>query len=155
MAMRARLEAGPGTEAVIDDQKTGARARSRPSEVCGHPAVPGLRPNPIRCPPRQICRARAIGRKVSDKFTVPICRLHHRELHRRGSERAWWGKQGIDPLAIAASLWERTHVVAPVEMDKASNLEKHTNLNGTHLSNGPAVRHQNNETKPIIVPEAG
>jgi hypothetical protein len=39
---------------------------------------------------------RAMGRKVSDRFTVPICRLHHRELHRRGDERAWWGKQGID-----------------------------------------------------------
>jgi hypothetical protein len=25
----------------------------------------------------------AMGHKVSDKFTVPICRLHHRELHRR------------------------------------------------------------------------
>jgi len=26
----------------------------------------------------------AMGRKVSDRFTVPICRLHHRELHRKG-----------------------------------------------------------------------
>ena len=34
--------------------------------------------------------ARAMGRKVSDKFTVPVCRLHHRKLHRRGDERAWW-----------------------------------------------------------------
>ncbi len=55
---------------------------------------------------------RAMGRKVSDRFTVPICRLHHRELHRRGNERAWWENQGIDPLPIAASLWERTHAVA-------------------------------------------
>ena len=40
---------------------------------------------------------RAMGRKVSDRFSVPICRLHHRELHRRGNERAWWQSQGIDP----------------------------------------------------------
>src|SRR6516225_1409413 len=39
-----------------------------------------------------------IGRKVSDRFTIPICRLHHRELHRRGNERSWWQSQGIDPL---------------------------------------------------------
>ena len=45
----------------------------------------------------------AMGRKVSDRFTVPICRLHHRELHRRGNERAWWQNREIDPLAIAAS----------------------------------------------------
>src|SRR5262249_766746 len=50
---------------------------------------------------------RAMGRKVSDRFTVPICRLHHRELHRGGDECAWWEKQGIDPLPIAATLWER------------------------------------------------
>ena len=65
----------------------------------------------------KFAEARAMGRKVSDRFTVPICRLHHRELHRRGNERAWWEKQGIDPLAIAASLWERTHAVAPLETD--------------------------------------
>lgn len=52
---------------------------------------------------------RALGRKVSDRFTVPICRLHHRELHRRGDERPWWESHGIDPLPIAAALWERTH----------------------------------------------
>ena len=40
---------------------------------------------------------RAMGRKASDKFTVPICRLHHRELHRRGNERAWWQSQGLIP----------------------------------------------------------
>jgi hypothetical protein len=45
-----------------------------------------------------------MGRKVSDKFTVPVCRLHHRELHRRGDERAWWDAQGIDPLARAENL---------------------------------------------------
>jgi hypothetical protein len=56
---------------------------------------------------------RTMGRRVSDRFTVPICRLHHRELHRRGNERAWWHGQGIDPLAVAATLWGRTHPVAP------------------------------------------
>jgi hypothetical protein len=65
---------------------------------------------------------RAMGRKVSDRFTVPICRLHHRELHRRGNERAWWQKHGIDPLDIAASLWAKTHTAPTTglaaEMDR-------------------------------------
>ncbi|HWT81193.1 MAG TPA: Rad52/Rad22 family DNA repair protein, partial [Candidatus Methylomirabilis sp.] len=33
---------------------------------------------------------RAIGLKVSDEFTVPLCRGHHRELHQTGNEPAWW-----------------------------------------------------------------
>jgi hypothetical protein len=52
---------------------------------------------------------RAMARKVSDRFAVPVCRLHHRELHRRGNERAWWENQGIDPLGIAAALWGNKH----------------------------------------------
>ena len=57
---------------------------------------------------------RAMGRKVSDRFIVPICRLHHRELHRYGDEQIWWQKLGIEPLNVAAELWKRTHAVEPV-----------------------------------------
>jgi DNA recombination protein Rad52 len=52
---------------------------------------------------------RAIGLKVSDEFTVPLCRGHHRELHRAGNEVVWWQNRRIDPLEIAKSLWEQTH----------------------------------------------
>src|SRR4029077_3573025 len=31
----------------------------------------------------------ALSRKVSDEFTVPLCRGHHREVHRSGDEAAW------------------------------------------------------------------
>jgi hypothetical protein len=51
----------------------------------------------------------ALGRKVSDEFTVPLCRGHHREVHRCGDEAAWWRKVGIDPTMIARSLWLKTH----------------------------------------------
>lgn len=50
----------------------------------------------------------AIGRKVSDEFTVPLCRDHHHELHRHGNERSWWANLNIQPLAIAEDLWSRT-----------------------------------------------
>ena len=50
-----------------------------------------------------------LGRKVSDEFTVPLCRGHHREVHRCGDEAAWWKKTGIDPAAAARVLWLKTH----------------------------------------------
>jgi hypothetical protein len=50
----------------------------------------------------------ALGRRVSDEFIVPVCRIHHRELHRSGNEAAWWRKFNIDPIPIALRLWEQT-----------------------------------------------
>jgi hypothetical protein len=98
---------------------------------------------------------RAIGRKVSDRFTVPICRLHHRELHRRGNERAWWQSQGIDPLPVAAKLWAKTHefASATANMDGALRAE----MNGRGSTNGSCLAgwSQNDETKPIVRAEAG
>lgn len=60
----------------------------------------------------------AMGRKVSDRFTVPLCRLHHRELHRRGNERSWWQRSGIAPLDVAAALWETTHPLEPAPSEQ-------------------------------------
>jgi hypothetical protein len=51
---------------------------------------------------------RALGRRVSDEFIVPVCRVHHRELHRSGNEAAWWGKLNIDPVPVALKLWRHT-----------------------------------------------
>ncbi len=53
---------------------------------------------------------RALGKKVSDEFTVPLCRTHHRQLHQVGNEKAWWVNVKIDPLEIAKGLWATTHV---------------------------------------------
>jgi hypothetical protein len=57
----------------------------------------------------RFAQSRALGRKVSDEFTVPLCRGHHRELHRHGDEARWWGKTGIDPTIPARELWLETH----------------------------------------------
>src|SRR6266404_4703942 len=51
---------------------------------------------------------RALGNRVSDEYTVPICRIHHRELHRHSDEAAWWGKVHIDPIPVALRLWQLT-----------------------------------------------
>jgi hypothetical protein len=59
---------------------------------------------------------RALSRKVSDEFTVPLCRGHHRELHRTGDEAAWWHKLGIDPTIAARTLWLETHPLLQPEL---------------------------------------
>jgi hypothetical protein len=51
---------------------------------------------------------RALGRRVSDEFTIPVCRIHHRELHRSGDEATWWQKLNIDPLPVALRLWQHS-----------------------------------------------
>jgi hypothetical protein len=73
----------------------------QPCLICGR--VPSD-PHHLRFVQRQ-----ALGRKVSDEYTVPLCRGHHRELHHRGDETAWWQTAGIDPTASARALWLQTH----------------------------------------------
>jgi hypothetical protein len=51
---------------------------------------------------------RALGRKASDEFAVPLCRIHHRLVHRVGNETAWWKEIGIDPVEVARKLWGHT-----------------------------------------------
>jgi hypothetical protein len=93
-----------------------------------------------------------VGRKVSDRFTVPLCRLHHRELHRRGNERLWWQQKAIEPLNIAKALWNKTH-------DPASDDIAGDPGHAIKRSNEPvqrarlATRIQNDETKPTAGPE--
>jgi ERF superfamily len=53
---------------------------------------------------------RALGRKVSDEFAVPLCRSHHRAVHRAGDEQAWWTAAGIDPVRVARQLWQQTRL---------------------------------------------
>jgi len=52
----------------------------------------------------------ALGRKVSDEFTVPLCSVHHRELHQHGDERVWWEAHRIDALKVAEELWHARRI---------------------------------------------
>jgi len=61
-----------------------------------------------------------MGRKVSDEFTVQLCRGHHRELHRFGDEAAWWKRQGIDPRPAARALWLESHPLPEIEISTAT-----------------------------------
>jgi hypothetical protein len=74
---------------------------SQPCLICGRQP----------CDPHHLrfAQPRAIGMKVSDEFTVPLCRGHHRQLHQAGDEVAWWQKLNLKPLAVAKELWQQTH----------------------------------------------
>ena len=73
----------------------------QPCVVCGR--------TPSEAHHIRFAQPRALGRKVSDEYTIPLCRLHHRELHRYGDEPSWWAGVSIDPLPIASDLWRRAH----------------------------------------------
>jgi hypothetical protein len=51
-----------------------------------------------------------LGRKVSDEFTVPLCRHHHHDLHRGGNEMAWWANMNIAPTDVARELWQSSPI---------------------------------------------
>ena len=74
---------------------------AQPCIVCGRTPAD---PHHLR-----FAQPRALGRKVSDEFIVPICRFHHDELHKQGDEAAWWKSVNIDPAPIALELWRRNH----------------------------------------------
>jgi hypothetical protein len=75
---------------------------TQPCVVCGR--------TPTEAHHIRFAQARALGRKVSDEYTVPVCRLHHRDLHSYGDEASWWAGIGIDPLPIALELWRRSRL---------------------------------------------
>jgi ERF superfamily len=56
----------------------------------------------------KFAQPRSLGRKVSDEFTVPLCREHHRDLHRHGNEVAWWNDVQVAPIEVAKDLWQMT-----------------------------------------------
>jgi hypothetical protein len=70
---------------------------TQPCVVCGR--------TPAEAHHVRFAQPRALNRKVSDEYTVPVCRVHHRELHRYGDEASWWAGVNIDPLPIALELW--------------------------------------------------
>ena len=74
---------------------------SQPCLVCGRQPTD---PHHLR-----FAQPKAISLKVSDEFTVPLCRGHHRQLHQAGNEVAWWEILKINALETAKHLWEQTH----------------------------------------------
>jgi hypothetical protein len=98
---------------------------SQPCLVCGRQPSD---PHHLR-----FAQPRALGLKVSDEFTVPLCRTHHREIHRYGDEAAWWSKHRLDPLIVASTLWRKTHPL-PAKPQRSGSDGSATD--GQNIANG-------------------
>jgi hypothetical protein len=85
----------------VRDREHVKSVTKQPCLICGR--------HPADAHHLRFAQAAALGRKVSDEFTVPLCRGHHRELHRSGDETVWWSNIGIDPTAAARVLWLKSH----------------------------------------------
>jgi ERF superfamily len=88
----------------------------------------------------RFAQSRTLGRKVSDEFAVPLCRGHHREIHRCGDEAAWWKKVGVDPTVPARALWLESHPLPTASGNHQSGAEP-----DQRIKRGP-----NGKTKPIF-----
>ena len=88
----------------------------------------------------RFAQSRTLGRKVSDEFTIPLCRGHRREIHRCGDEAAWWKKVGIDPIVPARALWLESHPLPTASGDEQNSVEL-----DRRSKRGP-----NDKTKPIF-----
>ena len=95
--------AAPGQLLIPKDKRIRDKAHlafvaRQPCLVCGR--------RPAQAHHIRFAQQRALGLKVSDEFTVPLCNGHHDSLHQTGDERAWWARHGIlDPLMLADRLW--------------------------------------------------
>ncbi len=89
----------------------------QPCLICGR--------SPVDAHHLRFAQTRALSRKSSDEFTVPLCRGHHREVHRCGDEAFWWSKLGIDPNDAARALWLQTH---PLPVEGTSGLQYATEI---------------------------
>jgi hypothetical protein len=68
---------------------------------------------------------RALARKVSDEFAVPLCRGHHRSVHRSRDERAWWRQASIDPIKVARRLWRETRGMGKQQSERTASPRPH------------------------------
>ena len=85
----------------IRDREHVKSVAKQPCLVCGR--------HPVDAHHLRFAQSPALGRKVSDEFTVPLCRGHHREVHHCGDESTWWKTIGIDPRDAARVLWLNSH----------------------------------------------
>lgn len=102
-------EQQPSTAVMVSPIRKEVRRRNK-----AHLAFVGAQPclvcrrSPCDAHHLKFAQPRSLGRKVSDEFTVPLCRDHHLDLHRYGNEIAWWANLQIAPTEVAKDLWQTT-----------------------------------------------
>jgi DNA recombination protein Rad52 len=95
---------------------------SQPCLICGR--------SPSHAHHVRYAQSRGLSLKVSDEFTVPLCAIHHHHIHTTGKEREWWEERNIDPIKVAAAMWQQSreqHSTAAatdvVQEDLGTNLQ--------------------------------
>lgn len=116
----AAAEQQPSTTVMVSPIRKEVRRRNK-----AHLAFVGAQPclvcrrSPCDAHHLKFVQPRALGRKVSDEFTVPLCRDHHLDLHRCGNEIAWWANLQIAPTEVARDLWQTTLLDPDLSLRKA------------------------------------
>jgi hypothetical protein len=128
----------PATVPRLRDKEHLKFVRAQPCLICGR--------TPSDSHHIRFAQQRALGRKVSDEFTVPLCRLHHRELHRCSEEAQWWEAIGVDAIAAARKLWTRTHAPLRTAGDGARAASPHSEEPGKRAQSPDST---SCETNPI------
>jgi hypothetical protein len=152
-----------GSTAIADAVDKSALAFPEPRRVRDKAHMRFVARQPCLICGRQPCDAhhlrfaqsRALGRKASDEFTVPLCRAHHREVHRIGDEAVWWKKAAIDPNMTARALWLTTHPLpanrGQLASERARDVVAVENPKAARAHRVGVRRGTNYKTKPIIV----
>ena len=99
------------TERRLRDKAHLKFVATQPCLICGR--------TPSHAHHLTFCQKRGLSLKVSDEFTVPLCELHHDELHRSGGEKQWWDKRQIDPKRIAQDFWARHRLPSRIAPEPA------------------------------------
>ena len=84
----------------VRDKEHLQHVASQPCLICGR--------TPSQAHHLRFAQARALSRKVSDEWTVPLCGTHHRSLHDGGDEERWWEERKVDPVLRACQLWRNS-----------------------------------------------
>jgi hypothetical protein len=92
-----------GLERRLRDKAHLRRVAELPCLVCNR--------QPSHAHHLRFAQRRGLSQKVSDEYVVPLCALHHGDLHRSSSEQKWWARQQIDPVTISLVLWTKHHKV--------------------------------------------
>jgi len=126
----------------VRDREHIKRVAQQPCLICGR--------RPADAHHLRFTQNRAMARKASDEFTIPLCRGHHREAHRSVDEVAWWRNVGIDPTVTARSLWLKSHPL-PADLG-ASRRKRAIGASGVTDDSSLGLAAANDKTKPKPFP---
>jgi hypothetical protein len=107
-----QTEPGSNSSKSIDAQKVTSQSKPTRQRNKAHLTFVSSQPclicqrTPSDAHHLKFAQPRSLGRKVSDEFTVPLCRDHHLQLHHHGNEAAWWANKAISSAGRRTKKYE-------------------------------------------------